>query len=283
MDFHRSPITFVSHVHLKVLDIERSLRFYQDVLGFKIYEKSPRAAKLTTDGTTVLLSIEQPQEVTPTSHRTTGLYHLALLLPNRSDLGRVIKHLLKQGYPLQGAADHLVSEALYLADPDGNGIEIYSDRDPSKWIWRNDEVVMPSDPLEADELLEAASESTWDGLPSGTLLGHIHLHVNDMSKNLDFYVEGLGFEVVSRYGEQASFISDGKYHHHIALNTWNGVGAPPAMKESVGLKFYTINFSSKEKRDRIVSRLQAIGAMVDTEHEEFITTDPSGNRIHLSY
>lgn len=208
---------------------------------------------MTADGMTVLLSIDQPERVTPISRRTTGLYHLAFLLPNRFDLGRVIKHLLKQEYPLQGAEDHLVSKSLYMTDTDGNGIDIYFDCNSSKWVWKNNEVVMPSEPLEADKLLEAASESTWDGLPTATLLCHIHLHVNDMSKNLN---KGLGFKVVSRYGEQASFISDGKYHDHITLN---------------------------KKRDNIVFQLKAIGAMISTKRKKFVVTAPSGNRIYLSY
>ncbi|WP_413375783.1 VOC family protein [Alkalihalobacillus sp. 1P02AB] len=281
MNFHRKPTTFVGQVNLKVLDLERSLTFYKEIIGFKILEQTERTAKLTADGKGVLLSIEQPVDVIPKQQRTTGLYHFALLLPNRSDLGKILKHFLQIKYPIQGAADHLVSEAIYLADPDGNGIEVYSDRAPSRWTWEHNEVVMPSEPLDAEELLAEAQGGSWNGLPRNTLMGHIHLHVSDLEENRKFYVEGLGFEVVSRYGNQALFISDGRYHHHIALNIWNGVGAPLPPVNSVGLESFTLMFPNEEKRSEIIEHLKRMGFIVTEENRSFITSDPSGNRIHL--
>lgn len=281
MEFHREPATFVGKVNLKVQDLQRSLTFYQDVIGFKVLAQTERIVDLTADGKTVLLSIEQPEDVVPKQPHTTGLYHFALLLPSRGDLGRALLHFLQVGYPLQGASDHHVSEAIYLADPDGNGIEIYADRDSSQWKWEKGEVAMTTKPLDAEGVLAEGKGSSWSGLPSDTVMGHIHLHVSEFSKTEEFYVKGLGFEVVTRYGGQALFISTENYHHHIGLNTWAGVGAPAPSINSVGLESFTLMLSSEEKRKQIISQLKEIGSIVKEEKDFVVTVDPSGNRIYL--
>jgi len=281
MSFHQPPVTFVGQVNIKVQSLERSLAFYQEVIGFKVFEKTDKSAKLTADGKTVLLSIEQPSDVIPKKGRTTGLYHFALLLPDRADLARILKHFLQTGYPLQGASDHLVSEALYLADPDGNGIEIYTDRPASKWEWNEQHVVMATQALDAENLLAESMEQAWNGLPAGTVMGHIHLHVAELAKTEEFYTKGLGFDVVSRYGPQALFISSGKYHHHIGLNTWNGAGAPQPPANSVGLESYTLVLPDEASLKDTAARLKELGAAVGEEQGVFITEDPSGNRIKL--
>ncbi|MEI3606115.1 VOC family protein [Pseudogracilibacillus sp. SE30717A] len=279
MNFHQKPITFVHQVNLKVQSLTHALDFYQHVIGFKILEKNDTSAHLTADGKTVLLSIYQPEKVVPKSSRTTGLYHFALLLPNRSDLASIVDHFAKIDLQL-GAADHLVSEALYLSDPDGNGIEIYVDRDSSNWKWNNGEVAMTTDPLNVADLL-SKEKGSWKGLPSGTKMGHIHLHVSDLKKAEEFYVKGLGFNVVNRYGNQALFISDGKYHHYIGLNTWNGVGAPAPSANSVGLESYGLLVANEEKRNNIIAQIKQIGAPVYEKNGKVITVDPAGNRISL--
>ncbi|MFN7251542.1 MAG: VOC family protein [Anaerobacillus sp.] len=281
MNFHCDPITYISQVNLKVQNIERSIIFYKEVIGFKVLEQSERTAKLTADGKSVLLSIEQPDDVVPRQGRTTGLYHFALLLPTRSDLAKIVLHFEKIGVQL-GSSDHLVSEALYLSDPDGNGIEIYVDRDPSEWNWNNGEVEMTVDPLNFSDLLSYGKLQSWKGLPAETVIGHIHLHVSELKRTEEFYIKGLGFEVVNRFGTQALFISDGKYHHHIGLNTWNGVGAPTPPPNSVGLQLFTLMLSSEEKKNKIIAQLKAVGASVTEENGSIVTTDPSGNRIRLN-
>lgn len=280
MGFHSKPNTFVRHVNIKVQDLDRSLTFYKDVLGFQILEQTENTAELTTDGKTSVLSIEQPENVVPKYGKNTGLYHFALLLPERIDLANIVHHFREIGFQF-GASDHLVSEALYLDDPDGNGIEIYIDRKPSDWTWINGEVVMAVDPLNFADLLSEGKQQSWNGLPADTIMGHIHLHVSELKKTEEFYCKGLGFEVVSRFGDQALFIATGQYHHQIALNTWAGVGAPAPHVNSVGLESFTIDLPSEEARNNVIEQLRNIGASVTEENGSFITYDPSGNRIYL--
>lgn len=282
MNFHSKPKTFVGHVNIKVENLERSLQYYQEVIGFDILEKTAQAAKLTTDGKTSILSLEQPENVIPKQGRTTGLYHFALLLPEKKDLANIVVHLSEKGIRF-GSSDHLVSEALYLHDPDGNEIEIYIDRDPSEWSWTKDEVAMAVDPLDFDRLLKNRVQGeTWEGLPKDTLMGHIHLHVAELQKTEEFYVKGLGFDVVNRFGGQALFMSTGKYHHHIGVNTWNGVGAPKPLEMSVGMESYTLILPNQEAIKETVENLERIGASVTDEKDRTFTYDPSGNKIELA-
>ncbi|SNT38914.1 catechol 2,3-dioxygenase [Bacillus sp. OK838] len=277
-NFHQKPVTFVGEVSINVLDLKNAITFYQDIIGLQVLKKTERQAVLTTDGKTPLLTLEQPADVIPKEGRKTGLYHFALLLPTRADLSIFLRHLLQTKYPF-GAADHEVSEALYITDPDGNGIEVYSDRPSTDWRWADGEVAMGTDPLDGNDLLEESS-GEWSALPPGTLMGHIHLHVSDLRKTEEFYMQGLGFTVVNRYGG-ALFTSTGGYHHHIGLNTWNGVGAPAPKENSVGLNWYTLVFADEDARNKVREQLKEIGAVVTEKEEFFSVTDPSGNEIHL--
>lgn len=282
MGFHSKPATFIGHVKIKVTNLDRSLQFYQDILGFGILEQTSNTVKLTTDGKTSILSIEQPDNVIPKQGRTTGLYHFALLLPEKSDLANIVVHLVNHNIRF-GSSDHLVSEALYLHDPDGNEIEIYIDRDPSEWSWDGDEVGMTVDPLNFEALLDHATpDQPWEKIPEKTVMGHIHLHVAELKKTEEFYVKGLGFDVVSRYGAQALFLSTANYHHHIGVNTWNGVGAPQPSENSVGMKSYTLILPDERAIRETIANLEKIGASVTNEEGRLFTHDPSGNRIELS-
>lgn len=282
MGFHSKPTTFVSHVAMKVEDLERSLQFYRDITGFNILEQTSTAAKLTADGKTSILTLVQPKDVIPKQGRTTGLYHFALLLPEKIDLANIVVHLIENDIRF-GSADHLVSEAHYLQDPDGNEIEIYIDRDPSEWRWTGQEVAMTTDPLDFERLLKnRVSGKKWEGLPSETLMGHVHLHVSELKKTEEFYVKGLGLDVVNRFGSQALFLSSGKYHHHIGVNTWNGVGAPKPPENSVGMASFTLVLSSEEAIQETVTNLEQMGASVTEEDGRRTTYDPSGIRIVLT-
>jgi catechol 2,3-dioxygenase len=276
--FHRSPNIYASEVNIKVKDLDYALTFYQNIIGFKVLEKTNRKAVLTTDGKTPLVTLEQPENVIAKEERMSGLYHFAILLPSRADLSVFLRHFLGTGYPL-GAADHYVSEALYITDPDGNGIEVYRDRPSNEWTWNNGLVDMATVELDGNGIL-AESDAEWNGLPSGTIMGHIHLHVGELQKAEEFYTKGLGFNIVSHY-PQAVFLSTGGYHHHIAINTWQGVGAPTPPKNSVGLKWYTLVFPDDAARESAINRLNQLGASVEKEADYYVTSDPSGNQIRL--
>ncbi|MDQ0270534.1 VOC family protein [Cytobacillus purgationiresistens] len=281
MSFHAKPNIFVNQVELKVEDLQRSLDFYQNTIGFKVLEKTDRTASLTADGAHPLLTIEQPEDIKAKEPRRTGLYHYALLLPTRAHLAKIIRHFIKTGYPLQGASDHDVSEALYLADPDGNGIEIYTDRPSSKWEWKGKEVVMGTNALDVQSIMDEWDGRPWEGLPAETVMGHIHLHVNNIEEAKHFYRNGLGFDIVNNYGNQALFISTGKYHHHIGLNIWNGIGAPPPSENSAGMQSFTLVFPYQTVLDRIISQLESVGASIAKEDGVQTVQDPSGNKIRL--
>ncbi|WP_132745848.1 VOC family protein [Scopulibacillus darangshiensis] len=281
MEFHCDGHIYPGQVELKVENLKRSILFYQEVIGFRILEQTETKALLTANGQTSLLTIEQPESVIQKQPHTTGLYHFALLLPNRTELGKILNHFIKLDLPL-GASDHLVSEALYLNDPDGNGIEIYADRPAATWQWENNQVIMVTDPLDGDSLLKEVDGEDWQGLPADTIMGHIHLHVSDLAKDAEFYCKGLGFDIVSKYGGQALFISTGGYHHHIGLNTWAGVGAPKPSEHSVGLNWYSLIYPNGEAIQAAITRLQKIGAVVKKENGFFLTKDPSGHNIRLA-
>jgi len=281
MSFHQEPLVYAPTVELKVSNLERSLAFYQDVIGLKVLNQTNTKASLTADGLNPLIKLEQPANVTPKNESNTGLYHLALLLPTRKDLGIVLKHFIETRNPLQGGSDHLVSEALYLADPDMNGIEIYSDRPSETWSWNNEHVSMDSRRLDVEGLLALAEEEEFYGLPKETIMGHIHLQVSDLASTEKFYCEGLGFEVVTKYGSQALFVSTGRYHHHIGFNTWHSAGGAAPSESSAGLKQYTLLFPTEEEKAKAIDRLSKIGASVNELNGETFTKDPSGNKIKL--
>ena len=281
MTFHSKPTTFIGHVKIKVYDIERSLDFYENILGFSVLDRTERSVNLTVDGKTSFLSLVQPENIIATQRGTTGLYHFAILLPTVTDLANIVIHLVKNDIRF-GASDHLVSEALYLADPDGNEIEIYRDRPASEWGWQGDEVDMATIQLNFEELLKHATpDEPWEKMPEGAIMGHVHLHVSDIESTEKFYVDGLGMDVVKRYGPQALFLSYGKYHHHLGANTWNGVGAPQPAINSVGLDYYTLVFDNEDVRAEAIQNLEKIGAEVKEIDGRFTTIDPSGNKIIL--
>lgn len=278
MKFHQPPHIYSGEVHLKVTDLDKLTSFYTEIIGFNVLGKGDHQVVLTADGQTPLLVLEQPESIVPKEPRRTGLYHLALLLPTRSDLGKAIKHFSRNQIPL-GASDHQVSEALYLSDPDGNGIEIYCDRDPETWNWNDDLVAMSTDPLDARAVVEESGNEEWTGLPSGTVMGHIHLHVANLPKTKEFY-EALGFKVVSNY-PQALFMSNGNYHHHIGLNTWNGTDAPRPTEGSAGMEAFTLVYPDERTLQEAIGNVQKLEGIVKQIDKPFAVEDPSGNRVIL--
>ncbi|RXJ04333.1 VOC family protein [Anaerobacillus alkaliphilus] len=275
--FHQKPNTYVSELTLKVQDLKRSIDFYQSIVGFQVLEETSTKVRFTADGTRAILTIEQPEDILPKQERTTGLYHFAILLPSRKELGKFIQHLAQMAFQIQGAANHEISEAIYFADPDGNGIEVYSDTPSSTWRWQNGLIEAENKSLDFMEVVAEGKGETWTGLSPETILGHIHLHVADMDKTEEFYCRGLGFEVVIRMANHALFFSTGNYHHHIGTNIWNGLGAPKPLDNSVGLTHFTIIFPDEETRIQVAANIQKLGYEVTN----FTTTYPSGNKIEL--
>ena len=276
------PRTHVGPVSLTVADLARSLRFYGDVLGLAPAERSNGSALLAAGDTPLLHLVELPG-AQPKPARATGLYHFAILLPSRPDLARWLRHVLEVRWPLQGWSDHGVSEAVYLADPDENGIEIYRDRPRSEWPVANGELQMVTDPLDVRDLLAQAGDASapWT-MPAGTAMGHVHLHVASIPQAQAFYCDLLGFDLIQRYGPSALFVSAGGYHHHIGLNTWAGVGASPAPAGSAGLRYFTVVVPDEASLALLVGRLQQAGIAVTPQNGGWQLQDPSGNGIRLA-
>jgi catechol 2,3-dioxygenase len=281
MSFHGQPNTFVSEVHLKISNLTKSVQFYTDIIGLQILSRSEKLASLTADGVNTLVVLEEIDNATANTGRKTGLYHIALLLPNRPQLANTLYHLLETRYPLQGASDHLVSEAIYLADPDGNGIEIYTDRPEDTWKKYDGTIEMATNPLNAEDLLAQRDTESFVGLPPETIMGHIHLQVSSIKESEEFY-QALGFYAVNRYGLQALFISTGGYHHHIGLNTWNSAGASAPSENEVGLKTFTVKFPNEEARNLAINNLKTSGAEIRQKENQISTFDPSKNLILLA-
>ena len=273
--------THIGLVSLKVADFGRSLPFYTCNIGLKLLQQDGDTAVLGTTQRPLLELIQQPNATPPGG--TTGLYHFALLVPNRLELSRTFKNLVETRTRFQGFSDHSVSEAIYLGDPDGNGIEIYRDRKRNEWPMVNGRLNMGTLPLDLDDL---ASELTpqnanWTGIHPGTVMGHIHLHVRDLDEAENFYVNILGFERIMRYGPSAGFVAAGGYHHHIGLNTWAGVGVSAPPPEMAGLRYYHILLPNQAALDAVAKRLDANKITYTNQPEELIVRDPSQNEIRL--
>lgn len=273
--------TQIGDLALTVADLERSVRFYEDVLGFKLLDRSAGTATLGTAGSTPLLHLVEQPGARPMPQRSTGLYHFAVLFPSRVDLARALLRIADHRYPLQGASDHLVSEAIYLADPDNNGIEIYRDRQREEWPRIDGNIQMATDPLDLYALLAEAGETSDAMVPEGTRIGHMHLQVADIPAAEAFYVDLLGFDTVFRM-PSALFVSAGGYHHHIGLNTWQSRGGAPAPAGSAGLRHFTIELPDRAELQRVADRLQEAGLPLERTDDSVTVADPWRNHVRLA-
>jgi catechol 2,3-dioxygenase len=287
------PRAAIGEVHLTISDLDRSLRFYQTRLGFTVHHHGDGNARLGAGGAD-LLTLSQ-SETAPRVRGTTGLYHFAILVPTRADLACALRRLVDTDTLMQGAADHGVSEALYLADPDGNGIEVYRDRPRVEWPYAGGALAMGADPLDLDALLAESSgvprqssplysgaTAGGGGLAAGTTIGHVHLHVSRLPEAEHFYVNVLEFALMQRFGRSALFVSAGGYHHHIGLNTWAGVGAPPPPPGAIGLRHVTVRLPDASAVSAVVDRLRAAGVPFETTGDGVHIHDPAGNAIMLT-
>jgi len=271
--------TRMGPVHLTVSDLERSLDFYRRAIGLDVLEEGGGRASLGAGDAELLVLFEDP-DARPSVGRT-GLYHFALLLPERRALAAWLAHAARERVPLTGLSDHDVSEAIYLNDPDRHGIEIYADRPREQWegqVWER----MTTMPLDVDSLLGElggeASGMSFEGLPAGTTMGHVHFKVADVPAAIAFYRDLLGLDLMAQLGDQAAFLSAGGYHHHVGANAWESRGAPPPEPGSAALRRATIVVPDAAARDELVDRLEGVE---DTD-EGPVVVDASGNRLLLA-
>jgi catechol 2,3-dioxygenase len=278
------PGTAIGLVTLRVSNLERSRQFYEGILGFQPIEQTPGKVVLGDQEKQPLLELLEAPGVSPQPRRATGLYHVAILFPTRADLGRELLRLANAGLQI-GQGDHLVSEALYISDPDGNGLEVYRDRPRSTWHWTNGLVEMATDPVDIRGLAEEGERDAepWEVIPAGTRVGHIHLQVGDIKEAKQFYHTILGFDVTADLSEAgALFVSAGGYHHHIGLNTWHSRGAKPTPANSAGLQTYVITIPTREGLQEVKERLVAHEVPFEEQEGLIRVNDPWSNQIFLN-
>jgi catechol 2,3-dioxygenase len=265
------PATRMGAVHLTVADLDRSLAYYEQQIGLRVHARDGGHATLGTGGEDLLVLTEEPGALPADGY--SGLFHFALLVPERADLARWLAHAARDGIPLSGLSDHAVSEAIYLRDPDHHGIEIYADRPRSEWEGKVGER-LTTVPLDVDDLLatlDAPAAESFDGLAAGTAMGHVHLCVAAIEPTNAFYRDRLGFAVMAALRDQATFLSAGGYHHHLGANIWQSAGAPYAPDGYARLTQMTIVFPEVASRDEAAERVGG------TE-----VRDPSGNPVVLT-
>jgi catechol 2,3-dioxygenase len=284
----------IGRVRLRVGDLERSLRFYRDVLGLRVAREQGSSIALAPrsddrpsgsqpDGAHDLIVLEERPGIRrrPARPVATGLYHVALLVPTRAELGLALLGLHRAQYPLRGMSDHAVSESLYLDDPDGNGLEIYADRPRSEWPVRDGVIQMTVDPMDVQGVIAAAGtlSTSWRGLPADTVVGHVHFTVADLERAVRFYRDVVGFDPMMRIPSLAA-VSAGGYHHHINLNTWAGEGAPSDSEEVAGLAGWELRVPDFRARRELIDRLAGAGALADSSSGS-AATDPDAIPIDI--
>jgi len=276
-----APATHMGPVELSVSDLERSLEYWQSVVGLRVLARENGTASLGTDSE-LLRFVEEPGARPADGH--TGLYHVALLVPDRPSLARWLAHAARDRVGLEGLSDHYVSEAIYLRDPDRHGIEIYADRPRELWEGQVMER-MTTMPIDVENLLgeldDPASEP-FDGLPDGTRMGHVHLRVADVAETVAFYRDVLGMGLMAQLGPMAAFLSAGGYHHHIGANTWESRGAEPAGEGYATLRHATVVLPDADERDRVVARVADSGQQPAEREDGFLVRDPARNALLLT-
>lgn len=282
---HLPAATSVGEVRLTVADLKRALVFYRDILGYEVSRLDDRSVVLTAGQGEIDFILTERPGATPKPRRTSGLFHAAILLPERRDLARVVHRLANSGWEIGGASDHGVSEALYLDDPDGNGLEIYVDRPRESWPRNGEQVAMVTERLNFDRLFAelGGEEPSWDHIPAGTRIGHVHLQVGDIERSEAFYVDVLGFDIMQDTYPGALFIAAGGYHHHIGMNSWAGHDVPQPPEDSAGLTRFTIAVPDGPGWSELITRLEDAGVPYDPEGDNAVVVrDPDGIEVQLS-
>src|SRR6266511_2471966 len=275
------PATSIGAVRLTVADLELEQRFYEQAIGLEALERSDSLVRLGTGGET-LVELAADPGAAPRPPGTTGLFHLAILVPSRRDLAAALQRVGDSGWRFTGASDHLVSEALYLNDPEGNGIELYRDRPAEEWDWDDDQVRMATIPLDLDgELGALDGADPAEPMTSATRMGHVHLNVADLASTEAFYSGAIGLDVTVRDYPRALFMSAGGYHHHVGANTWAGEGAPPPPPGALGLRSFELVVPSRDELEAAEAWLRAAGFETSPNDGALAATDPSGNLVRL--
>ncbi len=262
--------------HLVVADVDRSVAWYQEALGLRVHRHEPAEAELGDGFETVLVLHEDPRARPAGRH--AGLFHYALLLPSREELARAAIRLSVTRTPIQGASDHETHEAIYLADPDGNGIELAADRPRASWPEHLGYAHGPGALAFDDLLATVAGEEPSARVGEGLRMGHLHLHVGDVAEGLGFYAEVLGFELQAHMGS-AAFVSAGGYHHHLAFNVWRGRGVGPAPAHTAGLRWWTVELPEPADVARVRARVQDAGVPIESRPDGFLVRDPWGTAL----
>lgn len=274
-DFKLPSATHIGRVALRVSYLDDSVRFYEQIIGLQVLEKTAQMAVLGA-GNQPLLVLDAQSNWLP-KQRGVGLYHIAFLLPSRRDLAHSLRHLVKTATRLQGAADHFVSEAIYLADPEGNGLEIYADRPRSKWeTLPNGQISIGTVTLDVNKLWAVADSDTFDGLPTGTTIGHIHLHASPQAETVDFYRRVIGMDEVRTYGH-FHFLSAGGYHHHIALQPALAMPKP----NQAGLSWYELVLPDADSRYEVGTAVARSGSTIDEVGGVYQFQDPARHTVRL--
>jgi catechol 2,3-dioxygenase len=276
------PSTTVGAVQLTVSDLERSIAYHRDAVGLHVLSHDGGRASLGAGGRELLALVEERGARPATGY--TGLYHFALLVPERADLARWLAHAARDRVRLAGLSDHFVSEALYLSDPDGHGIEIYWDRPRAHWEGQVAQRLTTL-PLDVDSLLSELEDplnAEFDGLPGGTVMGHVHLKVASIPETVAFYRDVIGLGLMAALGNQAAFLSAGGYHHHLGANTWESAGAPPPPAGSAALRHATLLLPDAPERERVLERVEQSGHLPEDTPAGPAIRDPSGNLFVLA-
>ncbi len=276
---NRTPLR-IGAVGLKARDLSRLADFYSQAIGLDVLDRDSKTARLGAGGV-ALLELEAAPSATPDDPRTAGLYHTAFLQPTRSDLARWLVRAAQNRVALTGASDHAVSEAIYLDDPEGNGIEVYRDRLPEEWRWSGDRIHMTTERLDLDNLAADAGNTAYAGAPAGLRIGHIHLRVGDLGTTQNFYSDIVGLNPTAGRGG-ALFMSSGRYHHHVGSNIWHSAGAGKRDDDRAGLAWFAVEAAGEAERDAVLARLKAANVPLTGSAQGPEARDPYGTRVRFS-
>ncbi|TDM12144.1 VOC family protein [Macrococcus lamae] len=275
-----SNTTHMGAVHLNVNFLDNSIRFYSDIIGLNVLERNAEYTVLGIGERPLLYLYETKTE---RKDRQAGLYHMAFLVPSRTELGNVFQHLINTQYPLSGASDHYVSEALYLQDPEGNGIEIYRDVPSEEWTYEATGYInMATVEMDFQGVLDSKDGRPFEGLHPDTVMGHVHLSVKELPQTIKFYEDVFGLDIMTLYGAQAAFMSAGGYHHHLGLNTWGGAATSAELTDP-GLRKHEINFPNIEDFEHFKKKLTELGLTTERDGNSEIVRDPNGIGIRVMY